>query len=168
MIIIEGIDRVGKSTLSKLLSEKLEAPIFHDNNKPPYVDNKSKYYEDMIQGFITYKFELLLSSLFINSNVIVDRFHISEKVYNRMRSSDFNDFFNIDRRLSEENAVLILVVPDDIKKSSNEHGSSLKNHNVLFELFFLTSQMKKIKIQQSDIFNNSDKIVSEVLKLCKI
>lgn len=167
MIIIEGIDRVGKSTLSKLLSEKLEAPIFHDNNKPPYVNNNCSN-NNLIQGFITYKFELLLSSLFINSNVIVDRFHISEKVYNRMRNCDFNDFFDFDKRLSEENAVLILVVPDDIEKSSNEHGSSLKNHNVLFELFFWTSQMKKIKIKQSDIFNNSDKIVSEVLKLCKI
>ncbi len=49
-------------------------------------------------------------------------------------------------------------------------STSLPNifSNTVFELYYLISRMKKIKVNQSDIFNNSDKIVAEVLELCKI
>lgn len=68
MIIVEGTDRVGKTTLCKKLLERLPTHIYSHSTKPP---KDFDYYWGYIDR--------------ISPNVVQDRFHMGEVVYSRVR-----------------------------------------------------------------------------------
>mgnify|MGYP002869187418 CR=1 FL=1 len=82
VIIIEGIDRVGKSTLAEKLSEQFNIPIFKQtrlggNNED---GNNSDEYTILNYGRALGLVDFWNSESF-NDNIIVDRFHWTEAVY---------------------------------------------------------------------------------------
>lgn len=135
IIIVEGIDRVGKTTLCKKLSDELGFPIFKN---VPYLD-----------GVRTSQCENELINQLINfmectkPNVILDRFHASEFVYGKLERNYKNyDVFVFDERLSKLDCILLYVRPTDVKCSSDEHGKDLTKHLLAFDNFMVSTRIE--------------------------
>lgn len=142
IILIEGIDRVGKTTLCNLLHNEINYPIYRHVGERNYktIDNDvetDKFYQVLELCKLTY------------SSMIFDRFHLSDYVYGVIeRHYDINkankNFESIEK-FAEENlkdAILLLVLPTDIKRSSEEHGKDLTEYNDLFLEKYKNSKIK--------------------------
>lgn len=137
IIVVEGIDRVGKTTLCKKLSEKTGYPIF--KNQPVFREREQSTEIELMN-------QLVSIAEYTAVDMILDRFHLSEFVYGYINRGYVNgSVMSIDERLSKLGAWLIVVSPTDVKRSSDEHGSSLMEHEKLMNTMFLASKMKKIK-----------------------
>ena len=141
IIIVEGIDRVGKTTLCNKLSESLNFPIHKHVKKTLYknMDNDNET-DKMMQ--------ILDVCNQTHCNIIFDRFHLSEYVYGvKDRCYDVSkaskNLLDVDNMLNDKNDVLlILVEPVDIERSSLEHGSDLSMHKKIFDDIFKESCIK--------------------------
>lgn len=106
-ILIEGISRVGKSTIIRELSNRINLPVHK------YQNPKSR--KEVIELFSTYLMVLK------NKTAIWDRGHISELVYGPLyRPNNYLDqvlfklLFAIDRKLAQGNlAVIVYLWPLD-------------------------------------------------------
>lgn len=140
IIIIEGIDRVGKTTLAKKISKTYNYPLFKDN--PKY----NTIYTD--KTINSEKINLLLNLMEINAlqNIILDRGHFTEYVYGIVdRNYENNDIWGFDERLANLNNVLLIYVkPEDLNRSIIEHGSDLTLHNQLMDVCIARSKIKNI------------------------
>ena len=142
IIIIEGVDRVGKSTLCEKIKEKLPCYTFSENR-----DNID--FSNLKAGQVTRQQHQLLSKLERNKIYIFDRFHISEAVYGYLKRNydiikDRKFFESIDNRLADMAAVLIYVMPTNIKEAEERHGCSLNEDLKIFSHFVSESKMQKI------------------------
>lgn len=140
IIIVEGIDRVGKTTLANMISKECNYPLFKDN--PKY----NTIYTD--KTINSEKINLLLNLMEINAlqNIILDRGHFTEFVYGIVDRDYVNDdVWGFDERLAElDNVLLIYVKPEDIERSTREHGSDLSHHNQLMDECMNKSKIKNI------------------------
>ena len=160
IIIVEGIDRVGKTTLCNKLKEEFDVPILHHES---IISNNKKDNENE-----TDKSLLTLEVCDItNSSIILDRFHLSDFVYGTIErnyniDSAIDHFKMIDNILSEMNDVfLIYVLPTDIQESSKQHGKNLKIYdNEFYDLF----KHSKIKNKWRCTYNT----LNEVIEFIKV
>lgn len=167
IVIIEGIDRVGKTTLSEIIEDKYKESVglrrFRDDTR--YVHNH------LNRAVNTEKINTLQNLLEagIIDNIILDRYHITEFVYGVIERSYKNvDMYDIDKRLAEldrkdtpeedgedvidpgmsfdghvhNDVVLIYVVPVDIDMSSEEHGYNLERHLKWYDDFYKNTLIK--------------------------
>lgn len=138
IIIVDGIDKVGKTTLCKLLSKEFGLNISKDDTR--YFGSHSNI------DINTEK-----DNTFVNlieqgclDNVVFDRFHMTEYVYSKVERGKENKYMlDIDERLSKQDVIMILVFPVDINWSSRMHGSDLSLHQKEFEMFYKKSKIKK-------------------------
>lgn len=160
IIIVEGIDRVGKTTLCNKLKEEFDVPILHHES---IISNNKKDNENE-----TDKSLLTLEVCDItNSSIILDRFHLSDFVYGTIErnyniDSAIDHFKMIDNILLEMNDVfLIYVLPTDIQESSKQHGKNLKTYdNEFYDLF----KHSKIKNKWRCTYNT----LNEVIEFIKV
>ena len=139
VIIVEGIDRVGKTTLVNKLVNEFDYSVFTPLNKIP----KNTARDMRIETEKTYA-ALSLLKLLENDKVIIDRFHVSEFVYGLVERHYANhECLNIDEILSNMNALLVYVKPVDLQRSIREHGENLEEHAKFFDIFYATSKMMK-------------------------
>lgn len=167
--IIEGIDRVGKSTLALQLQKRTGAAIYHDKHKPMYITmNSDDDYigiveECMVNDTIGTKFATIINFLKLFDNakqdLIIDRLHLTERVYNNHRGLKFNNYDLIDYAISQLNTLLILVLPMDINESSRQHGSDLTMHNRNFIKLYNDSVIKNKDIT---LYAEFDKLVDKI------
>lgn len=136
LIIVEGIDRVGKTTICKSF-EKNGYRIFKDAWLGPIVkDSALEKLNTCLQFF----------ELFKDQKIVVDRFHLTEFVYGKIDRGYETNISSIDRRLDALDAQLLLVVSKDsadLARASREHGSDLAEHEKLFYSCFIYSQIKR-------------------------
>lgn len=155
IVIVEGIDRVGKTTLCNM-----------------FADEGFKYFKDVyFDGVpITRKIAseklrttLEFLKLFKDENIVVDRFHITEFVYGALeRNYTSSEVEFIDKELALLDAVLILVNPinaEDLDRASRVHGKDLTIHNSIFNTFYKVSSIKRKHICD---FNSLDFIVERL------
>lgn len=141
IIIVEGIDRVGKTTLCNKLHEEFNIPIYKHNGIIPY--NKMDNFEETDKMIYVKEFIELT-----NISLIFDRFHLTDFVYGELeRNYDIinakNNFKIIDDAISElDDVFLIYILPTDIQKSSKEHGKDLRTHDSKFYYLFKKSKIK--------------------------
>jgi len=143
VVIVEGVDRVGKSTFIKKLVEK--HPEFKAFKHKP----SDFHYQDMDNENETDKMLQLLEMVkLLDGNVVFDRFHISNMVYGfidrhydpftAMKSMD-----DIEERIKElfglDNVVLVYIKPEDVVKSSKEHGKDLSDYDLGMDCSVLDS-----------------------------
>ena len=138
MIIIEGIDRVGKSTLCAKIKEELGIPIFRGN----YIElsnMKNKVINDEKINTLVQMAEQIPQQEFV-----CDRLHWSEFVYGIVNRGYTNNYMlEIEKRLAKMNTKIILVNPTDIMRSSLEHGSELKEHQQIFKDLYSVTLLDK-------------------------
>jgi len=141
IIIVEGIDRVGKTTLCKKLSEELGIPIHKYKGLIEY--NKMNNTEET---------DKILSNLRIlnetKSNIIFDRLYMTDYVYGNIERNynpreSAKNLSLIENEIKNINdVILIYVVPTDINESSKQHGKDLKKYDELFYNLFKESKIE--------------------------
>lgn len=138
IIIVDGIDRIGKTTLCKMISSATNIPIFKENRK--FAGEKLI---DVCAGLSSQLSELsMIESL--DADIIFDRFFASEYVYGTTERN-YNNGNAIEsvcktlKKLEElrkngVNVIYVSLKPVDIEKSSKEHGKSLETHAIKFDM----------------------------------
>lgn len=162
IIVIEGIDRVGKTTLANMLSEKTGYPIFKakplNDNRTPEANNEAgnMLYTLIEQGIINY--------------FILDRGHFTEYVYGKIDRNYSNDIVlsNFDPRIAklEEDGKLIFVYvnPESLEWSSAQHGSDLTQHNDLMNECLRTTKIKNIITTSFTKLNDTVELISNKIR----
>ena len=158
IIVIEGIDRVGKTTLANMLSKKLNYPIFKakpiNDNRNPEANNEA--------GNMLYT---LIEQNIIN-NFILDRGHFTEYVYGKIDRNYSNDIVlsNFDPRLAkleeEGKLIFIYVNPESVEWSSEQHGSDLTRHNNLMNVCLKTTKIKNIIMTSFTKLNDTVELIA--------
>lgn len=127
IVIIEGIDRVGKSTLRDMLISKgfeyIESYISQDTalclyNQPEYM---SLAYRERILAQTD-----VLMHLPKHKNYVMDRFHVSQYAYS-LAFRNFHDdlMFTVDEILATLPVLMVYVYPTDINESCENDGRDL-------------------------------------------
>jgi thymidylate kinase len=154
IVIVEGIDRTGKTTLCKEL-EKKGFLYIKDNSK------RAKTQEEEDAKLATYT--SVICGLGVKRNVVVDRMHATEYVYGQVeRGYISRGALDADEKLGDKkNVKLILMLPEDIEKSSLEHGKDLKAHNDMFVAFLIFSAIKNKMFGR---FSEIPKIIARIME----
>lgn len=154
VVIVEGIDRVGKTTLCGKLEQKgfwtfkdpwwkaSPSPI---ETNPLYLhwDNTSSMY------FSNGKLDTTLSVLQLlcshNIDVVCDRLHLTEGVYGLLeRCVSLKAWSCYDESLEELfHPCLVLVNPEDTQRSSVEDGRNLEPYQKQMQILFDESHISK-------------------------
>lgn len=142
MIIVEGIDRVGKTTLVNLLRDKTNMPVLNDT----YLYNTADMRKDKRVNVEKIK-TIVNFARDVNDKFIVDRLHWSEMIYGYCDRGYDNvvPCLDIEDELINLGAKIILVVPTDVVSSSKQHGKDLSEHAKLFNVVFDSSKIDKFK-----------------------
>ena len=159
IIIVEGIDRVGKTTLCNKISNKFNVPIYKHVGNFEYsnMDNNNET-DKMLQILQVMK---LVGSERI---LVLDRFHLTDYVYGILNRNYDKDkakvnFKQIEDFLDKNEAILIMLEPTDISMSSKEHGEDLSNHyNIFLDIF----KESKIKYKWRCTYNTIDEAITYI------
>lgn len=135
IIIVEGIDRVGKTTLCNKLSKTLNIPIHKYNGIIPYKKMKNKQETDKTLGLI----QLIEET---KSDIIFDRCFLTDFVYGVLErgyneKKAYKNMGLVFERLGSysliDNVFLVLVRSSNIGKSSKEDGRNLLAYSAMFD-----------------------------------
>ena len=160
IIIVEGIDRVGKTTLVNKLKESTGFPVFkHDGSFFDYskMDNMNET-DKMVQL-------LEFAKVTNKPSVIFDRFHASDFVYGSLERG-YNEkeaecnFNRIEFAMQGLQVAFVLVNPTDIEWSSKQHGKDLKLHQASFRSIF---EKSKIQYKYECTFLTIDETVEKIV-----
>lgn len=166
IIIIEGIDRVGKTTLASKLSSELNIPVF---KKDRICGNEAK---DEEATAFNYGNAAGIVDMWnwkgFKQDMIVDRFHWTESVYGQVdRGSSESKYYMvlIEERmlLRKDRYLMIYIRPTSIERSSEEHGKDLSEHLKRFDELATVTQLNLIVGD----YNQIDKIVGTVKEIIK-
>lgn len=107
IVILEGLERTGKSTVAEILENNFGFIRFKDHNHLRFMDLKS------IANRLDSTLSMLVSLDKAGKNIVLDRFHISELIYGTndrgYRDHDFDHIYYIDEVLSLLNTKLYLL-----------------------------------------------------------
>ena len=110
IVILEGLERTGKSTIAEILENNFGFIRFKDHNHLRFMDLKS------IANRLDSTLSMLVSLDKAGKNIVLDRFHISELIYGTndrgYRDYDFDHIYYIDEVLSHLNTKLYLLERD--------------------------------------------------------
>lgn len=157
LIIIEGIDRVGKTTLAERISDSRKIKIYKHVGGFDYskMDNENET-DKMIQ--------ILEMAKISEATVIFDRFHFTDFVYGCLeRHYDMDKAFKnkeeIELILRDMKANLIYVRPTDVNWSSQKHGKSLNRHLALMDMLYDESIIPdKISVDYNSLYKAENKV----------
>lgn len=166
IVILEGIDRVGKTTIAEALRDNLGFKIF----KKERIGGNTGVDKDTT--LVNYGNALGLVDVFnwdgFNDNIVIDRFHWTEAVYslcdrNDNKAKKLMGFVELKMLEKKEKYLMIYVRPIDIKFSSRAHGSDLTKHLEEFEKLYVHSSLPKYMTT----FYSKDLVVREVERRIK-
>jgi thymidylate kinase len=130
LLIIEGMDRCGKSTLVEHLRKHyFTSPniLVHHSSSPPKVEDQNSWEINHYSSLFAASQKLVDDYHF---DVIFDRFHLGAAVYGeKYRGADPNDVYELDYMYlnSYKNAALILLTDDGEAIAKRDDGDSLES-----------------------------------------
>lgn len=160
IIILEGAERTGKTTLAKALENR---GFVYFKDIPHIRDGEIKLFNNLeIMNRLDASLNILRALDKNNINVVVDRFHISEKVFNRFyRNDTLTNFKFFDEILSHMNVKLCLLERELNEEYDKEHpileGPVLED--LLREFKY---QFDKSEIKEKFIFDISKVEVNKI------
>lgn len=159
IIVVEGIDRVGKTTIANKILVESVLDTFTNFTMYKHDESFVSYDKMDTDNEADKMAQLLTMADMLDGNVLFDRFHLSDFVYGVVgRGYKFSDAYRnmraIDKMLSDMNSVLVYVKPVDLKMSSDEHGSDLTIHDRLMDAAFNDSLMNKIEVDYTVVEND--------------
>lgn len=168
IIILEGIDKVGKTEFANKISDKFNIPIYKKNR-----DECDNYMNPIHVNFGS---ALGLINFWSSDackvympNFIIDRFHWTEYVYNLIDRDIHEASMGIIEEkmlLDKDRYLIVFLRPVDIKYSSRIHGSDLSKHEKIYEELYNSTMLNKCTgtIYTYDILlNQIEKYISKEL-----
>ena len=160
IIIVEGIDRCGKTTLIDRICEIDKNIIkFKDYN----VCSK-KYTDEGFKDFSLGKLDTSIAMLKQLSeqgfDIIVDRLHLTEIVYGSIerKQTSYTHIGELDNRLAEMKSLLVLVEPTDLAWSNKQAEKNQTEHYRLFKSVYSNSAIEKYHTD----FNHLDEAIKYI------
>ncbi len=155
IVIVEGIDRVGKTTFCEALAKDTGWPIYkHDNKLFDYSEMDDKNEVDKMLQLLDVIDQLDVQLDEVHSHgLIFDRFHLSNLVYGfKERDYDLHDgmvrLAAVEERLQAMRQKALLVMLYDragTYRASIEHGKDLKGYQFAFDKLYECAKMPKIR-----------------------
>lgn len=143
IIIVEGIDRVGKSTFCRMLQNK-GYKLLDSKIHTTQFDVGAEVY-DKLQEERTVAQAQLLSLLDKSEKIAIDRFHLSQAVYGLYeRNRATWAHMQLLEEFISHNSILVYIRPTDILKSSAQHGKDLSKHAEYFDMLYDISSLNKV------------------------
>ena len=167
ILLVEGIDRVGKSTLCDKLSKATGVVVFRANSTQ-FVRNSSKdVYNEADKAYKLYKL-----AYDTGSDVIFDRMHLSDAVYATSRrmydwESSIDVFNRIDEIACQYGVNILYIKPDEqggLSRCEKMAGERLGQELKLFDCVYDMSICDKVCIHTSDIDDAIDAIKMSRIK----
>lgn len=167
IIIVEGIDRVGKTTFCNMLKDQLGIKTYkkdreHSNGDKTLSSAISNYGNAM--GHVGFWSSDICKDL----TFTVDRFHWTEKVYNMLlRGVPSNMMDVVDKRLAKmPNVLMVLVKPTNIEWSSKKHGTNLEAYDAMFNSLYDEYKGHKMTTNFNHLQEAVDYIYKVYIKGC--
>ena len=159
IIIFEGEDRSGKTTISIELSKQLNIPRFKVL--------RNKYFWDVFCN-INYLDEGIMQIIEqTKMSIIIDRWTPSDFVYSKLfdRDISYRKIWEIDKRLADMNAYLIICYKDENKYLIDEEDKDFVNPSMYKKMFNLYQEYSKLsKIKKILFLNTSDEHLREQIQ----
>ena len=162
IVILEGLERTGKSTIAEILENNFGFIRFKDHNHLRFMDLKS------IANRLDSTLSMLVSLDKAGKNIVLDRFHISELIYGTndrgYRDHDFDHIYYIDEVLSHLNTKLYLLE----RNVNNEYVEAFPREVNESELLEYQKKFRyafdKSYIENKCIYNTSEMSFYDVAK----
>lgn len=159
IVVIEGIDRVGKTTLARKL---VKAGFVYLKDEfvlqSKFFENFDDYSLGKCDSFVAVAKRLHEEG----KNIVIDRLHITELVYGKTKRGKTNQAgcFAIDMELASLGAILCLVEPADIARSNELAGEDQTEMNELFKSYSKISSMSVLTCNYDTIDETADCIIN--------
>ena len=161
IVLVEGIDRVGKTTFAKKLEEAgfiyLKDEFVIDGS---FIDNFPDYSVGKCDSFVAMAKRLHEEG----KNVVIDRLHITEMVYGddiRCGMSNSSACWAVDMALANMGAILCYIRPSDIELSNKLDGTNQGKRSELFDFYVKLSAMKKYTFNYNMIDDIAQHIITQ-------
>ena len=163
IIAVEGIDRTGKSTFCEALSDNTGFVNFYVPESD-IVKNKDKNMYDEADKCLKLATLADLSS----TDVVFDRFHISDFVYGILnRNYDIDEatrlFKKVDEKLAKLGVVVYYFKPKTVAYSSVLEGRDLSKEYELFELFKEASSCVVVETDYNHVTQQVKRLMHKLL-----
>lgn len=145
IIIVEGIDRCGKTTLIDRLCKFDNSIIrFKDYNVCSKTYNDEGF-KDFSLGKLDTTVAMLKQLSEQGFDVIVDRLHLTELVYGSVERNQTShmEIGELDNRLAEMKSLLVLVEPTDLAWSNEQAEKDQTEHYHAFKSAYINSAIEK-------------------------
>lgn len=159
VIIIEGLDRTGKTTLANELSKRFNIPIYKKDREKcgdSFVDDELINLGDSIATV-----KLFNSELFKGRHVILDRFHWSEYVFNMVDrrahlQEKYLDAVCCEMDKNSSNYIIIHMHPENILKcvEYDEDGRDLERFCNYYKYFCRAQQHSEYEHKDIKVYNS--------------
>jgi len=162
LVILEGIDRVGKTTLANMLVKQGFMYLKDEFLVSTCDDFKSSLsFCDYSLGKCDSTVVLLLQLIEQGHDIVMDRLHLTEMVYGTIerKGSKTPELFMLDRILSMKKTLLVMVEPDDINYSNEHAGCDLTEHAKLMALEYSLSCIWKVKTKFKMLASTCEQIM---------
>lgn len=168
IMIIEGIDRVGKTTLINKLKkyfknfENANISVFKDDFIHGSV-GKKVYQEKVYTTLnILRNFQNIIDE---NSIILMDRFYMTEEVYGLVDRGYKPKLSDLTEELllkTDYEVLTVFVDPVNLLKSEKEHGNSLSNHLKVFENILKRTKLKLVRTDYNEINDNFENLIRRI------
>ena len=163
IIAVEGIDRTGKSTFCEALSSNTGFINFYAPESD-IVSNEDKNMYDEADKCLKLATLADLSS----TDVVFDRFHISDFVYGILnRNYDIDEatrlFKKVDEKLAKLGVVVYYFKPKTVAYSSVLEGRDLSKEYELFELFKEASSCVVVETDYDHVTQQVKRLMHKLL-----
>lgn len=134
VIVFEGPDRTGKSTIADIIAKHYGTEVFMTNSRQCFLSDSQSYYDSSNLAEFNLSLAKYLSGLKrsgkLKKNVIIYRSFMSERVYSKLLKRDTSEFHNnvCDWILKRMDATIILC---DNKVEKNFKDDILDDDQVL-------------------------------------
>lgn len=158
IVVVEGIDRVGKTTLVNRLVKAGFVSIKDEFVIDSFIKKFDDYSVGKCESFVKAARELEAKGL----NVVIDRLHLTEYAYGH---ADRNGFVNeqaiwaVDMMLAKMNAILCYVQPADIELSNKLAG---KDQSKKYQMFQYAVAMTSMRTLTCD-WNSLDRAFENIM-----
>lgn len=161
IVVVEGIDRVGKTTFCNKLHELTDWPVYkHDNKQFRYDDMDPMDETDKMLQMIDLLDAVDSQLTEYGKGIIFDRFHFSDYAYGCQyrqgydETDDIQNVITIEDRLmkAKQEACLVLLYDDEgPERASIEHGDDLSWIDGAMRRMYEASGLRKVKGTYKDI-----------------
>lgn len=157
IVVVEGIDRVGKTTLVNKLVKLGFVEMKDKFEIDGFIHEFDDYSIGKCESFVQAAKELDKQGY----NVVIDRLHLTEYVYGMVRNRGVNQHavWAVDMLLTNLNALLCYVRPADIEISNGLAGLDQAKYNELFDFAVRLSSIKRIETD----FTKLDEAVGTIM-----